>query len=82
VVLKATLMSKANTALGGKQLGFKLSEPLLNYTQTPATTGATDGAITWTITRTGAAFNATEPPVAVTANVWFGLVTEQVTFTI
>jgi hypothetical protein len=81
LVLKATLTSKTNTPLTGKQLGFKLTEPLLNYTQAPATSGA-DGAITWTVRREGAAFNATEPPVAVTATVWFGLVNEQVTFTL
>jgi hypothetical protein len=81
LVLKATLTSKTNTPLTGKQLGFKLTEPLLNYTQAPATSGA-DGGISWTIRREGAAFNATEPPVAVTATIWFGLVTEQVTFTL
>ena len=56
-----------------------ISQPLLNYTPTPAS-GQTDsnGQLLVELRREGAAFDATRPPEAVTVNVWLGLINEQV----
>ena len=79
ITLTAELKDKANNALSGKQLEFRISEPLLNYTITPAD-GKTDtnGQLTIEVRREGAAFDKDKPPEAVIVNVWLGLVNEQV----
>lgn len=82
--LTAELRDKANNLLGGKLLECKISEPLLNYTKNPndGMTGATSGQLEIEITREGGAFDEKKPPQAVTVNVWFGMVNEQVVINI
>jgi len=79
LTLTIELRDKANNPLAGKQLEYRISQPLLNYTPTPAS-GQTDsnGQLLVELRREGAAFDATRPPEAVTVNVWLGLINEQV----
>lgn len=79
LTLTIELRDKVNNVLPGKQLEYRISQPLLNYTPTPADgKTAPDGTLTLELRREGAAFDATKPPEAVVINVWFGLVAEQV----
>jgi hypothetical protein len=79
ITLTVELRDKANNVLAGKLLEFRISQPLLSYSATPAD-GKTDanGQLQIKITRTGAALDPTKPPDAVTVNVWLGLINEQV----
>lgn len=82
ITLTAELKNKSNNALPNKQLEFRISQPLLNYTLT--NNGVTDanGKVDITIKREGGAFDKNKPPEPVLVNVWLGLVNEQVAINI
>lgn len=79
ITLSIELRDKANNALSGKQLEYRISEPLINYSTTPAN-GTTDnqGKLQLELKREGAAYDPNRPPEAITVNVWLGLVNQQV----
>jgi hypothetical protein len=83
MTLSVELFDQANNALAAKEIAFKISEPLLNYSVAPSN-GQTDsnGQLTIELRREGAAFDATKPPENVFVNVWLGLVHEQVSVSI
>lgn len=79
VTLTVELKDKANNALANKQIEYRISQPLINYSMTPAN-GQTDanGQLKIELKREGAAFDKTKPAEPVVVNVWMGLVNEQV----
>lgn len=79
VTLTLELRDKTNRPLENKQLEYRISQPLLNYTTTP-TNGTTDsnGQLKLELRREGAAFDKTKPPEPVTVTAWLGLVNQQV----
>jgi len=79
VTLTVELRDKTNQPLANKQLEYKVSQPLINYSTTPAN-GQTDanGQLRIELKREGAAFDRTKPAEPVFVNVWLGLVNEQV----
>jgi hypothetical protein len=79
VTLTLELKGQTNNALANKQLEYRINQPLLNYTTTPAN-GMTDanGQLKIELRREGAAFDKTKPPEPVTVTAWLGLVNEQV----
>jgi hypothetical protein len=84
VTLTVELRNVANNPLGGKTISIQVSEPLINYSTTPAdgttdtTAGTTQGTLKIELRREGAAYDTAKPPEAIVVKTWLGLITEQV----
>lgn len=77
--LTIELRDKANVALPNKRIEQRISDPLINYSMTPAN-GQTDatGTLVLELRREGGAFDRNKPAEAVTVSVWLGLINQQV----
>jgi hypothetical protein len=82
ITLQVDLTKANGDANTGKKIEFRLSQPLLGFSTTPAD-GRTDnaGKLTITISRDGANSDLTKP-MPVNLRVWLGLVNETLDFTL
>ncbi len=84
IILTIELRSVENKPLGGKAISIQVSDPLINYSTTPAdgktdvTAGETEGTLKIELRREGAAYDTEKPPEAIIVKTWLGFITEQV----